>query len=348
MIAAAWKSPRRPILVQIIPTRRCNLSCLYCNEYDDFSQPVPTTEMLRRIDHLARLGALCVHLSGGEPLLHPDFDEIIRRIRQHDMFAGVLTNGYLLNVERIQRLNRAGLDNLQISIDNVTPDEVSKKSLKVLDQKLQWLAEHAEFDVNINSVLGNDMVRPEEALAVADRARELGLKNAVGILHDGSGQLQPLGKAQWEVYEKIVGRRPNSFSAFIHYDKFQRNLAQGRPNEWHCHAGSRYLYVCEDGLVHYCSQQRGQPGIPLDRYQPEDLEREYHTVKSCAPYCTVSCVHRVTVVDEFRVNPTAALSQFFPEALPMPVRVMKRLLLPKTPGQPTAFARLTLKLLRLK
>ena len=56
--------------------------------------------------------------------------------------------------ERIERLNKAGLDHLQISIDNVQPDEISKKSLKVLDKKLQFLAEHADFHVNINSVVG--------------------------------------------------------------------------------------------------------------------------------------------------------------------------------------------------
>jgi MoaA/NifB/PqqE/SkfB family radical SAM enzyme len=349
MIAAAMKPPLRPILVHIIPMRQCNLSCTYCNEYDDFSKPVPIAEMLRRIDHLARLGALSVHLSGGEPLLHPDVDEIIQRIRHHGMSAGLLTNGYLLNVERIQRLNHAGLDNLQISIDNVVPDEVSKKSLKVLDQKLRWLAQHAEFDVNINSVLGSGMARPEEALVVAERARELGIAGSVGILHDGNGQqLEPLNEQQWRIYEQIVGQRGNSFSAFIHYDQFQRNLAKGLPNNWHCHAGSRYLYVCEEGLVHYCSQQRGHPGIPLEQYAAEHLEREYHTVKSCAPYCTVSCVHRVAVVDEFRENPTAALSQFFPQRVPMPVRVLKWLFVPKTQGQPTAAARLTVRLFKLK
>ena len=78
MIAKAWDSPRRPILVHIIPVRRCNLSCTYCNEYDDFSKPVPTAEMVRRIDLLAALGSLSVHLSGGEPLLHPDLDRILR------------------------------------------------------------------------------------------------------------------------------------------------------------------------------------------------------------------------------------------------------------------------------
>jgi len=97
-----------------------------------------------------------VGISGGEPLTHPDLDDIIRRIRRTGAIAGVITNGYLLNEARIEKLNKAGLDHMQISIDNVEPDEVSKKSLKVLDKKLVMLAEYAEFHVNINSVVGGD------------------------------------------------------------------------------------------------------------------------------------------------------------------------------------------------
>ena len=204
MIAKALKSPRHPILVHIIPVRRCNLSCRYCNEYDGVSKPVPTAEMLRRIDLLAALGTTAVHLSGGEPLLHPELDTIIRRIREHGMLAGVLTNGYLLSVERIQRLNRAGLDYLQISIDNVNPDEVSKKSLKVLDQKLQWLAECARFDVNINSVLGSAIRNPEDALFVTRRALGLGFNSTVGIIHDHSGQLRPLSQKQKTISDLLT------------------------------------------------------------------------------------------------------------------------------------------------
>ena len=85
-------------------------------------------------------------------MLHPELDDIIHRMRQRRIVSGLITNGYLLTADRIQRLNRAGLEWLQISIDNVNPDEVSKKSLKVLDRKLQLLAEHADFHVNINSV----------------------------------------------------------------------------------------------------------------------------------------------------------------------------------------------------
>src|SRR5215467_7968343 len=142
-----------PLLVQIIPIRRCNIDCGYCNEYDKVSPPVPTDVLTRRIDKLKALGTSVVAFSGGEPMLHPDLDALIRHIRARGMMAGLITNGYFLVPKRIEQLNAAGLDFLQISIDNVEPDDVSKKSLRLLDQKLQHLKAHASFDVNINSVL---------------------------------------------------------------------------------------------------------------------------------------------------------------------------------------------------
>ncbi|MGH9350600.1 MAG: radical SAM protein, partial [Terriglobia bacterium] len=154
MIAWALIHKRHPIDVHLIPIRRCNLACAYCNEYDDFSKPVPLPELKKRVDRLAALGAAIITISGGEPLLHPELDQLIRHIRRRGIIAGLITNGYLLVPARIKELNRAGLDHLQISIDNVMPDDTSKKSMKVLDQKLRLLAEHAEFAVNINSVLG--------------------------------------------------------------------------------------------------------------------------------------------------------------------------------------------------
>jgi MoaA/NifB/PqqE/SkfB family radical SAM enzyme len=224
-------------------------------------------------------------------------DDIIRRIRKNGMIAGLITNGYFLVPERIQRLNRAGLEWLQISIDNVTPDDVSKKSLKVLDKKLENLAEHADFHVNINSVVGGGVCNPEDALTIGKRALELGFSSTVGIIHDGTGQLQPLGEDERRVYHEMKSLEKSSFTRI---NAFQDNIAQGRPNQWRCRAGSRYLYICEDGLVHYCSQQRGYPAVPLEKYSVEDLRREYLTEKSCAPHCTVSCVHQVSIFDSWR------------------------------------------------
>src|SRR2546425_1298527 len=310
MVAKALKSRRHPVEAQIIPIRRCNLSCTYCNEFDSSSQPVPTVEMLHRIDLLASLGTAAITISGGEPLMHPELDEIIRRIRSYGMLAGLITNGYLLTPERIKRLNRAGLDQLQISIDNVMPDDVSKKSLKVVDKKLRFLAEYAEFDVNVNSVVGSSIRTPEDGLDITRRALGLGLSSTVGLIHDGSGRLQPLSERQQSVYQQIERLKKPFYTSAL-YNRFHRNLARGLPNEWHCRAGSRYLYICEDGLVHYCSQQRGYPGIPLEQYNFADIQREYFTKKPCAPHCTVGCVQKISVIDHWR-DPQEDVGQSVP------------------------------------
>jgi len=296
-VLRALVSTEHPLLAHLIPIRRCNLACKYCNEFNDFSKPVPTELMFKRVDKLGELGTSVVTISGGEPLLHPELDAIISRIRHHGMVAGLITNGYLLTAERIQRLNHAGLEWLQISIDNVTPDDVSKKSLKVLDKKLQLLAEHADFHVNINSVVGGGVRNPQDALVIGKRAVELGFSSTIGIIHDGEGQLQPLSEEERLVYHAMKDLEKRSFTRI---NRFQDNIAQGRPNQWRCRAGARYLYICEDGLVHYCSQQRGYPAIPLEKYTIDDIRREYLTEKSCAPHCTVSCVHQVSVLDAWR------------------------------------------------
>ena len=223
MVARALASTSHPVLAQIVPARFCNLSCGYCNEYDKVSEPVPTDEMLRRIDHLGRLGTAMIGISGGEPLTYPDLDDIIRRMRKVGAIAGMITNGYLLNVERIERLNRAGLDHMQISIDNLVPDEVSKKSLKVLDKKLQMLADYAEFHVNINSVVGGGFKDPNDALVIGRRALELGFESTIGIIHDGDGQLKPLKDDEAKVYFAMNNRKKTNYAQF---DKFQQAIAE--------------------------------------------------------------------------------------------------------------------------
>ncbi|HZD49368.1 MAG TPA: radical SAM protein [Silvibacterium sp.] len=346
LVALALKSSIHPVFAHIVVTRRCNLACTYCSEFDNFSKPVPIDEMLRRIDRLAALGTTAVTLTGGETLLHPQLEEIIERVRSHGMLVVMITNGYLLTVDRIQRLNRAGLDRMQISIDNVQPDEVSKKSLKVLDQKLQWLSQHAEFPVHIHSVVGAGTDRPEDALVIARRATELGLGSSAGIVHDETGRMQALGPRAKKVIEDIENLSKPLFS-FARHNPWRRNLLEGRPNDWHCPAGGRHLYICENGLVHYCMAQRGYPAIPLHEYTQEDMDRESKAPKPCAPYCTIFCVHRVALLDKLRENPREALVQLFPAAgqdsqearPPLPIRALTSLLAPSRSSRSGQFFR---------
>ncbi len=297
IFARAAVDVNHPILAQIVPMRRCNLACTYCNEYDKVSEPVPLEDVTRWIDRLSELRTEVVTVSGGEPMLHPDIDDIIRAIRRRRMIAGMITNGYFLQADRIDRLNDAGLQYLQMSIDNVEPDAVSKKSLRLLEPKLANLAQRATFQVNINSVIGGGCANPNDAVVIAQRARSLGFSTSIGVIHDGHGHLQALSTSEREAFDNAARAGRGSYARI---DGFQQNLVMGRPNEWQCRAGARYLYICERGLVHYCSQQRGTPGIPLADYTVDDVAREWATEKSCAPFCTIGCVHRVSVVDRWR------------------------------------------------
>ncbi len=239
-------------------------------------------------------------------MMHPEIYSIIARIRSHGMIAGLISNGYYFQVAKIKMLNEAGLDYLQISIDNVTPDDVSKKSLKVLDKKLINLSEHAKFKVNINSVVGGGVANPDEALVIANRARELGFSSTVGVIHDEDGLNKGLTEREKEVYKEIKSKGARSYAR---WNWFQDQLVDGGEYEWRCRAGARYLYICEDGLVHWCSQQRGTPGTPLLEYTHEDMHREYHTEKWCAPTCTIQCVHQVGHLDAWR-DPQVSLAEY--------------------------------------
>src|SRR4030088_3697416 len=81
MIGKALASTKHPILVHIIPMRQCNLACTYCNEFDDFSKPVPLEEMKKRLDALGDMGTSIITISGGEPLMHPGVGEGIQHTR---------------------------------------------------------------------------------------------------------------------------------------------------------------------------------------------------------------------------------------------------------------------------
>ena len=288
-----------PLLAQMVVTRRCNLACGYCNEYDDFSAPVPTETLFRQIDHLARLGTASLTVTGGETLLHPELDKVIRYARDKGMIVTMITNGFKLSKSWIERLNASRLQGMQISIDNLVADDISMKSLGSVEGRLKLLAEYAKFNVNVNSVLGVTGERTQDVVTIAETAAKYGFQHSVGVLHDHSGALKALSDAQMAAYKQVTEISP-SLVHTLNYKLFQRNLMQGKPNDWKCRAGARYLYITEDGKVHYCSQQRGYPAIPLLEYGLDDIKREYHTKKSCAPTCTLSCVHQMSMFDGLR------------------------------------------------
>ena len=144
--------------------------------------------------------------------------------------------------------------------------------LLVLDKMLRYLSEYADFHVNINSVIGGGIKNPDDALTVARRATELGFSTTVGVIHDVDGTLKPLSEKEKTIFQQVK-KLGNKDHARLNW--FQDSIAEGKPYNWRCRDCARYLYICEEGLVHWCSQQRGYPGIPLDQYTMDDFDREY-------------------------------------------------------------------------
>ena len=308
----------RPVLAQVVVTRKCNLSCGYCNEYDKVSPPVESRLLERYIDHLADLGTVIITFTGGEPLLHPELDKMIARVARHNMVCTSITNGYLLSKEWVQRLNDSGLELLQLSIDNLNANESSQKSFNLLQKKLALLQD-ATFKVNINAVLGSCPI--EETRELAREVQAMGFYMTVGLMHGGDGSLDP-GLLEYDqiepLYIEMQGYRKRSVEHRFG-EGWEFEMIRTGQSDWKCRAGARYLYIDEHGIVSYCSQRRGEPGIPILEYTAEDTRSYFTERKGCEEQCTVACVRRASSFDTLRLQESEPRGQS--SKVPLPIVV---------------------------
>ncbi len=297
MFAAAMASRAHPILAQVVPIRRCNLACRYCNEFDSVSQPVPLDEMLRRIDRLGELGTSMITSSGGEPPLHPE--------RRGDVAASAGRGRWRQSsrtvpphARRIDALNQAGLDYLQVSIDNTVPDDASRKVAEPAGPPARVAGRTGEFAVTINTVVAPGLREPNDALAIARRARALGFNSTVGIAHDTAGRAQPLSRLHLDVHAGGAGAGKRLFSV-----RALRTIS-GEPGLGGVPTSGTVApaaAICTCASTGSCTTARSVAAGRGSRWPipGEDIEREGPTPKPCAPLCSVSCVHQTAMLDRF-------------------------------------------------
>ncbi|MCB1214470.1 MAG: radical SAM protein [Deltaproteobacteria bacterium] len=285
-----------PWFSQLVVIRRCNLSCTYCNEFDNSSEALDLELLKKRAKKLKQLGSFSINLTGGEPTLHPDLFELIRYCRQDLRFlrTTMITNGFYLTPELIKKLNQAGLQDMQISIDGVKPNKVTIKVLDTLRERLNYLKDHADFNVVVSGVVGS--CPPEESVEVIRTAKDMGFKPRVLLLHDSDGQVK-LSEEELAAYQEIKKMIPKSFPEFTSY---QDEMLEKGSAPFKCRGGSRYLYVDEFGKVAWCSQTRHIFSKPLMDYTYQDLKREFYSYKSCQDQCTLGCVRSASSVDGWR------------------------------------------------
>ncbi len=284
---------KTPLEAQLIITRRCNLSCGYCTEYDHTSAPVPLTDLKDRIDAIHRLGVINISLLGGEPLMHPDLMEIIEYGSRHSQVS-ITTNGFLLKPDLIKQLNTAGLSNLQISIDALETDPTNyiQKSLNKLISKLELLKKHATFDVHANVVMCE--ATKDTFTETVNQIRAFGFYVSVGLIHNDQGQIQVQGDDYIKLWDQHFADRSSHTS--LDYD-YGRTLLQGQQPDWTCRSGARFLYIDEFGLTQYCSSQRSRLNKPITDYTRADLQEQFRAKKGCEAGCSILCVYRDSMLD---------------------------------------------------
>jgi MoaA/NifB/PqqE/SkfB family radical SAM enzyme len=291
-LSGLWRGlPRavdgRPIWAQLNVTRRCNLDCAYCTEYDNQRGDVPFEDLVVRIDKCRELGVLHTDLIGGEPLLHPDLVRLFAEIRGRGMTSGMTTNGFLLTGDKLDRLLDAGLGRLQISVDGVRPTREAPKSLKTLKGKIELCAGRPIW-FRVNTVICDETLDQVEEVARFCFERGVGVNFSVvhdrGRLRRRVNNARYLEKIRWLRAEKQAGQ-PVATPYFL-LDYYEQTL-NGAPPPWTCMAGQKCFYVSPDGRFRFCAHV---PAVAdFVAVTAADLAN-HDRPKGCETNCGVDCV----------------------------------------------------------
>ena len=282
----------RALYCQLIVTRRCNLACGYCNEFDKVSQPVPFETLTARMNHLIdELGVTIMDFLGGEPLLHPRIADLVAHAHERGCWTNIITNGFLLSDDLVGKLNLAGLDSMAVSIDRITPTDFTHKGLVPLRKKLARLRQNARFKVEVNVVLCEETL--DEFESIVEEIKQLGFPVRCGVRHyEGRMEFSDTLREKFDWFQHHF--RHWRIAPML--DLHQARLA-GRPADWKCSGGFKYLYVDEFGTVRACSQVHLQ-----DRHNVLDMTRAHLKAndchKNCEKECGVSCVIQTSLMTQ--------------------------------------------------
>jgi MoaA/NifB/PqqE/SkfB family radical SAM enzyme len=283
----------KPWAAHLYVTEQCNLDCHYCNEFNN-SIPHPTLADLKNwMEHIRKLGVMRIGLQGGEPLKHPDIVEVVR----YGKFLGfrqvsMSTNAFLLNRQLLAELEGAGLDELQISVDRMTPIASTRKSMKSIMHKLDWFKD-SKVKLHVSGVLFKETL--DEMGQVIDTCLDRGIPVHARVVHDDlvhdralrdPSASEPL--LRFLDHQERLKRSGEKIHSSWNLLAYEKKMLRQEPVEWTCIAGYKYFFVSATGKFWLCSQVRTERHI-LDITR-EDLlgyNRKKDCQAGCGVYCTV-------------------------------------------------------------
>ena len=282
MSAEQPASRDRPYTLVAELTYRCPLRCAYCSNPLDYARhddEMDTATWQRVFREAEELGVVQLNLTGGEPLVRDDLEALIAEARRLDLYTNLITSGIPLRRERLARFRELGLDNVQISIQDVAAAASDRiAGLRSFDRKLEvagWVKDLG-FPLTLNTVLHRDNLdHVSDVIALAERLRadrlELANTQYLGWALANRAALLPtrdqLDRARAvaaEARQRLRGHMEVLFVTPDYYADFPKACMDG----W----GRRFIVVSPGGLVLPCHAAHTPPGIAFDNVRALPLE----------------------------------------------------------------------------
>lgn len=277
MSAAAY----RPYTLVAELTYRCPLACVYCSNPLDYARrrdEVDTEGWLRVLREAEALGVVQVNLTGGEPLVRDDLEALVAEAERLELYTNLITSGIPVTRDRLARLRDLGLDNVQISIQDVAAgpsDRIAgRRSFERKLQVARWV-KALGLPLTLNTVLHRENLdRVPEVIALAEAldADRLELANTQYLgwallnrraLLPTRDQLARARTIAAEARQRLKGRMEVLFVTPDYYVDFPKSCMDG----W----GRRFLLVSPDGLVLPCHVAHTLPGLTWESVRDRPL-----------------------------------------------------------------------------
>jgi pyrroloquinoline quinone biosynthesis protein E len=265
----------RPYTLVAELTYRCPLRCVYCSNPLDYARHrdgLDTAAWLRVFREAEALGVVQLNLTGGEPLLRDDLEALVESARALDLYTNLITSGIPVTRERLATLRRLGLDNVQISIQDVEPaasDRIAGVRAFARKREVATWVKELGFPLTLNTVLHRenlDRVAAVIALAEELAADRLELANTQYLgwalvnrraLLPTRDQLARAREVALAARRRLRGKMEVLFVTPDYYVDFPKSCMDG----W----GRRFIVVTPDGLALPCHAAHTLPGLAWER-----------------------------------------------------------------------------------
>ncbi len=280
--APACELIRAPLGLLAELTYRCPLQCPYCsNPLNMEKSPAELTagEWGDVFQQAARLGVLQVHLSGGEPCLRPDLEDILKHAVAAGLYTNLITSGVTLTRDRLEGLAALGLDHVQLSVQDVDPEAADiisgyKGGAPKKREVARWVRELG-LPLTINVVVHRHNI--ERLPAMIDYAVEVGA-GRIEVAHTqyyawalkNRAALIPT-REQFKRSVEITNEARERLKGIIVFDVVAHDHYAVRPKPCMGGWGRNLIDITPTGKVLPCHACEGIPGIEIDNVRTKPL-----------------------------------------------------------------------------